>query len=233
MKRPYLLWMSTDNAAALLPYLDDTRLFDIAVHDYAPDKIWWHVGMGEHYFRAAGEKLKSAAKFLPTISAHYRYVAIWDDDITCETDRLNKLFQVGDGLSLPLYQPSLTCNSFGSWNDLFQYMGFESFPVRKVPFVEIMCPIFSMTALLECLPMFDFNESGWGLDLWDWPRRVNGRTYVIDTLPVGHMREPSRRERVLANGLTPKQELWIADKAFGPNRGPVQPPTRSSVLAEV
>jgi hypothetical protein len=226
--RKYLVWLSTDNAKALQMLSAEPRNYDIMVHDF-DGGFWFHIGMAEHYGRLKGEKLATAAKFLPGIFERYRYVAFFDDDIETTSMDVSRMFTIGDALRLPLFQPALTVNSFGSHNHLFQQVrgtigNWTDDPVRHVPFVEIMVPFFSTAALSLCLPLFDFNMSGWGLDIYDWPQKVNGHTYVLDSIPVAHMREPARRARVLSNGLTPQQELWIAEKVLGPNCGPVNPP---------
>jgi len=72
--------------------------------------------------------------------------------------------------------------------------------VRQVAFVEVMMPFFSNRIVREALKTFSLNESGWGLDVYMWPKLAEG--YVLDGIPFGHYRQPGRRDRVLRNGLT-------------------------------
>jgi len=187
------------------------REFDVCLHYYdAPEDyigveelIEWVEPKGVWHWYQQGEKLEVAFDVIPHLPAYSQY-AFLDDDLTVSTGQLNQLFRIGDSLGLPLYQPALTTNSYSSHSHLYQSIGREVYPVRKVPFVEIMCPFFSWAALSLCLPTFNRNISAWGLDLYVWPLLVDG--YVIDSLAIGHMRMPGRRDRVLRNGLTPMEE---------------------------
>ncbi len=94
--------------------------------------------------------------------------------------------------------------------------------VRRVPYVEIMMPFFSKAVLADALPTFDINQSGWGLDMYIWPKL--SACYVLDGIAFGHYRTPGRRDRILSNGLTPMQELWIQQVIDNPATAPVLPP---------
>lgn len=221
--RKYLVFCSAASLKNLTPELFGAeREFDVCIHDYSLHQLALNpeVAEPEYYSWQAGEKLNVAASIIPTLST-YRQFAFLDDDVVVSTYNLNRLFRAGDALGLSIYQPALTCNSFGSHNHLFQHLNSG---IRKVPFVEIMCPFFSAEALDLCLPTFDINESGWGLDIYLWPKIVSGETYVIDSIPVGHYREPARRNRVLRNGLTCQQELWIQQVIDNPARASTLPP---------
>lgn len=242
--RPYLVFCSTAGKQAAELFGAD-REFDVCLHHYAgdnehvplkedellhwmPDDIW-------SYKATRGEKLNVAARVIPKLPP-YRQYCFLDDDITVNTYNLNRLFRVGDALRLPLYQPSLTKGSYGSYPHLFQIWDTQcvgALPIRSVPLVEIMCPFFSADALHLCKDTFDINESGWGLDCYLWPKIVNGQTFVIDSIPVGHYREPSRRTRILRNGLTCQQELWIQQVINNPETAPRNPPGLAIPLEDV
>ncbi len=205
--RPYLVFCSVGKTKPVPELFGADRLFDVALHDYSH---WKQSGLApreEYYFPfPKAEKLETAALMIPTLPT-YRQYAFLDDDLTITTNQINRLFQAGDALNLDLYQPALDNLSHGSHQHLFQD---HTAPVRKVPFVEIMCPFFSKAGLDKCLPTFDINISGWGLDVFMWPERV--QPWVIDAIAIGHYRVPNRRGRVMRNGLTPMQELWIMEK---------------------
>ena len=221
MKRDYLVFCSSNHGIVTPELYGDERKFDVCIHDYGhwTDHDMGVVRRSEYYFPYPNrEKLETAAEIIPALPS-YKYYAFLDDDLTVTTDELNRLFQVGDGLRLDLYQPALTRNSHSSWGHLLtQNLGHGLWnfnPVRSVEVVEIMCPFFSAKGLEACLPTFDINLSGWGLDCYMWPKRV--ARHVIDTIPIGHYREPGRRQRKLRNGLTPYQELWIMKKIHNPD----------------
>lgn len=221
--RPYLVFMSVGPAGPVSNLFEYCREYDVAFHEYAavPSP---RTREAEYSWFRPGEKLNVAASLLPGILDGYRQIAFLDDDLSFTADDLNRLFHVGEALRLPLYQPALTRGSYSSWNFLNQIPDERSQVVRHVPMVEIMCPFFSRFALNDCLPTFDINESGWGLDCFLWPKIVSGHTYVIDSIPVGHYREPARRQRILRNGLTSQQELWIQQVIDNPATAPHWPP---------
>lgn len=119
-----------------------------------------------------------------------QYDAFWfpDDDISANTDTLNRMFAFFHALQLELAQPALTHDSYFSWSHLLQR---DDFLVRYVAFVEVMVPIFSRAALSRCLPTFNENRSGWGLD-WVWPSLCSDgdprNVGLIDATPVKHTR---------------------------------------------
>ena len=210
--RSYLLWVSS-NHGKMTPLLHSAeRLYDIAIHDYGD---WTEEDVrknceAEYWLPfPRKEKFEVAATMVNVLPA-YKYYAFLDDDLTVDTITLNRLFTVGESLGLDLYQPALTNHSYGSHQHLFRYMCIGSYPIREVPFVEIMCPFMSRKLVEKASPTFDLNVSAWGLDCYIWPKFAKG--YVIDSLPVGHMRKPGRRDRIQRNGLTPQQECEIIRK---------------------
>jgi hypothetical protein len=193
------------------------RLYDIAIHDYGD---WTEEDVrkncqAEYYMPYPRKEKFEVAAVMVNVLPSYKYYAFLDDDLTVDTVTLNSLFLVGDSLNLDLYQPALTKDSYSSHWHLKQYHSITGvttdYPVRKVPFVEIMCPFMSRQTVEKAAPTFDLNISSWGLDCYIWPKLVNN-CYVIDALPVGHMRQPGRRDRVQRNGLTPAQECEIVRK---------------------
>jgi hypothetical protein len=211
--RKYLVFVSTKHGQAASELYGANRLFDVAVHDYGSwedAQLSTRTRQSEYWSPfPRREKLESAAAIIPALPSYAQY-AFLDDDLIITTDQLNRLFTAGESLGLDLYQPALTRGSYGTHAPLFRgYLG-GVVPVRPVPFVEIMCPFFSKAGLDKCLWTFDLNVSGWGLDCYIWPKLAQG--HAVDSIPIGHYREPSRRDRVAHNGLTPHQESEILRK---------------------
>lgn len=237
MKRN-LVFCSTASLATCRPQLfGQERNFDVCVHFYEQQAVphyeegelvmWSNLGppltSGIWHYYQPGEKLNVAGKLFAETGwlKQYERFAFLDDDLEISTDQINRLFRVGEALRLPLYQPALTVGSVAGWPFLKQQ---AANGVRKVPMVEVMCPFFSRAALEKCLETFDLNLSSWGLDLYVWLKTVDGECYALDGIPIGHYREATRRTRVLANGLTPFQELWIMKKIYGPIEDTSYPP---------
>ena len=207
--RSYLVWVSS-NHGKMTPLLHSAdRLYDIAIHDYGK---WTSEDVRKNceaeYWMPYPEREKfEVAATMVNVLPSYRYYAFLDDDLGVDTVTLNRLFLVGDCLSLDLYQPALTQESFSSHFHLkTQYA-----QIRKVPFVEIMCPFMSKKMVEKAQPTMDLNISAWGLDMLIWPKLV-ANCFVVDKLPISHLRPPSRRDRVQRNGLTPAQEYEIVRK---------------------
>jgi hypothetical protein len=219
--RPYLLWISTGPTGPVSKIIDDSRQYDVAYHDYQTD-IPMSSQASEYYWRVEGEKLNVAAERIKDIALNYRAVAFLDDDLSFTPAALNAAFRVGDALGLDIWQPALTCGSYSSHEHLKQSVGRLVYPVRKVPFVEIMMPFFSRRIISEVLPTFELTLSSWGVDCYVWPTIADG--YVIDSIAFGHYRPPIRRERIMANGLTPFQECWLMKKIYGPIEDASYPP---------
>lgn len=205
----------------------------MVLHYYAGDNphvqllekelLHWIKDGTTHYRAHNEEKLCAAAYVLPKLYQEYDYYCFLDDDIQINTTTLNAAFAAGKALHLPLYQPALSYNSICGWDFLRTRfdpskpgasLHFMEEKPRLVPMVEIMMPFFSRSALLKCLPTFDFNCSGWGTDLYQWPTLVGHETFVLDWITAGHYATATRRQRKLENGLTPYQEFWISQWIF-------------------
>ncbi len=210
--RSYLLWVSA-NQGRMTPLLHSAdRLYDIAIHDYGD---WTEEDVrknceAEYWLPFPRREKFEVAATMVNVLPSYRYYAFLDDDLTVDAVTLNRLFVVGDSLGLDLYQPALTFASYGSHKHL-QHAKLEGQAIRKVPFVEVMCPFMSKKTVQKVQPTMDLNISGWGLDMHIWPKLVD-HCYVIDNLRVGHYRQPVRRDRIQRNGLTPHQEYEIIRK---------------------
>lgn len=212
-RRKYLLWCSAKNGVAAAELYGEDRVFDVAIHDYAP----WMPGprgqRSEYWIPSEGtEKFETAGANLPALMQDYEGFAFLDDDLEISTDELNRLFVFGDALGFDLYQPALTADSACSWPHLIQPIQFLGCDIyREVPMVEVMCPFFSRLALEKCLWSFELNQSAWGLDVCIWPKLV--RRHVIDAITIRHP-GPFRPAalRTMRNGLTAWQEYDIIKK---------------------
>ena len=238
--RPYLVFCSVGRDGAVPELFGEEREFDVALHVY--DDNCPKIGEPEYQWEREGEKLNVAATLLPGIYEQYKAVAFLDDDLTVSTDQLNRLFHIPENLPyVQMWQPSLSRSSFVSWSHLITTPEWETAfltmcatgctsPIRCVPFVEIMCPFFTREIMPEVMKTLDINQSGWGLDCFIWPKIA--AAYVIDNIAIGHYRPPARRERLLQNGLTCQQELWIQQIIYDPNTAPVNPPGYKRPLDE-
>ena len=71
-----------------------------------------------------------------------------------------------------------------------------------------MCPFFSRDALAKCLPTFQENVSGYGVDIVLWPAILGKRGMaIIDAVQVAHRRPLGSAGRRIGNGKTSDQEL--------------------------
>ena len=166
------------------------RDFDLFVSYYGktPGR---HAGDADYYEMRAGPKWPCIADLLeehPELIE--RYDAFWfpDDDLSADTDVVNRMFAFFCAHKLHLAQPALTPNSYYTWDTLLQD---RSCHLRFTGFVEVMAPLFSRAALRLCGPTFRESRSGWGLD-WVWPELCKAEKLdaiaVLDATPVRHTR---------------------------------------------
>jgi len=122
----------------------------------------------------------------PELLREYDQIALFDDDIDCDSTTINRMFAEGSRYSLELYQPSLTWDSYISHGMVLRN------PVtrlRFVNFVEMMCPVFSASMLSRALPLFSVRLET-AIDLL-WCRLLEEarcKFAVIDTASVRHTR---------------------------------------------
>jgi hypothetical protein len=197
--RDYLVYVSAKDGKWLVD-VDETRLFDVAVNDWAGGGL----RNGEEYwFQQDIEKLDAAKQLMGEQLLDYKAVAFFEDDEVLSTADINRLFETGVALGLSLWQPSVSSDSFYSWAVTLH----QDTLVRKTTFVEMMCPFFSREALRVCLPHFGENLSAWGLDTHVFPGLLNYEGMaIIDAVQVKHIRPCTMGDRILKNGKTPRQE---------------------------
>jgi hypothetical protein len=117
----------------------------------------------------------------------YDYYWMPDEDIWATPDMIDELFACMDGFDVWLGQPSVLKaeDSFPSWT---QFIHKENIDLIYTSFVEIMCPCFSKTALLQCLPTFNKSISGWGLDLVWGKLGRDKKMAIINSVAIKHTR---------------------------------------------
>lgn len=174
---------------------------------------------GDFYEERTGPKWSCIAELLEAHTDLLNdYDAFWfpDDDLSVDTDTLNRMFAFFHAFDLSLAQPALTRNSYCTWKTLLQDPGCH---LRFVGFVEVMAPIFSGAALRVCRATFSESRSGWGLD-WVWPTlcRQNGLKgiAVIDATPVWHTRPMGGGELYAKNReLDPRSDAVRVIRQYG------------------
>ncbi len=152
----------------------------------------------------------------------YDYVWLPDDDILATQSTIAEMFDVARRLGLDLFAPALHEASHFAH---FSTMRNTRFFGRRVGFVEIMVPAFSVRALERLLPTLDGTETGWGWGLDSvWPKLLGYEKVaildglpVVHTRPVGVMRDGGLAERVLAesDALLAQHECRQVHTTFG------------------
>ncbi len=130
-------------------------------------------------------------------------------------DDINSLFAMMQRYALTLAQPGLTPDSHLSHLITLRN---RSFRLRFTSFVEIMAPCLSGEFLMQVLPTFSVNLSGWGLD-YIWASKVTdwSRIGIVDNATMCHTRPvggPNYRH-VANGGKTPHQEMYEALSKYG------------------
>jgi hypothetical protein len=162
----------------------------------------------------------------------YDYIWMPDDDIAASQATINRLFAIAAAAGLDLFAPALDARSYYAH---FDTVANPRFFGRRVGFVEIMMPGFSRGALERLLPTIGESETGWGWGLDSvWPKLLGYRNVgivdavaVTHTRPVGVMRDPDLRRRVLeeSDRLLARYECrqeHVTLAAFGPAGEPVE-----------
>lgn len=117
----------------------------------------------------------------------YDYILLPDDDLSWDQDAISLLFAEMRAAGFLLAQPAL---AWGSYFSLPITLHHPSFRVRVTDFVEIMVPCFRRDFLVQCLPTFTANLSGWGLSSL-WPSMLPpGKPLcgIVDSVQVTHTR---------------------------------------------
>lgn len=176
------------------------RQFDLFVVNYEPEKISYKTECYEYLVEESGYKFPTIYKAILNFNLLDKYDFFWfcDYDILTNVYDVNNLFSIAKKFNLNIAQPSLTTDSFYSYNLFIHNPGCF---IRYVKWVEIMCPLFSRNALRKCIETFDFTYSGWGLDLL-WGKILNyKRIAVVDKIEVTHVNKVSSQHWRLPNEM--------------------------------
>lgn len=138
-----------------------------------------------------------------------------DPDLEFEEGMPSALFSEMHLNGLDLAQPAVAPGGYCSHRHLEQQPQQEGWKTpRKVGFVEIMCPCFSLAALRRNLWTFGLNFSGFGIDCHIWPQ--NDQAYVLDHLVVIHRSSPGYRNTARKAGLPdPGREAEEVKRQYG------------------
>jgi len=166
----------------------DERSFDIVTLVYDKEFID-HQDYADFSFQRSGSKSQLLDWFF---SEHEEvwggYNSFWltDDDLLCSAKEVNRLFDIFEQNEMSVAQPSLTKDSPHSYKITLNKVFFQ---YRKVNFIEVMCPMFSRSALVKVIPLYRLSESAWGLDeLWSQQVFADTNKYIIDAVQVKHLR---------------------------------------------
>lgn len=190
--------------------------FDVAVSYYG-DHPGRFAEDGDFYEHSKGTKYPTLYRFiLNNIARFLEYEAIWlpDDDLDTNTQSINKMFSVFHENKLWLAQPSLTADSY---NCLPITAKIEGISFRHTNFVEVMAPLFSRQALLQCLFTFNESISGYGLDLI-WPKILGlptDKIAIFDSVTVRHTRPIGSGPVYKMFPVPPTEEMQQVASKFG------------------
>lgn len=131
----------------------------------------------------------------PELLNQYEHFLFLDDDIEITGDDILNLFWFAQTNHLQLTQPVLTRDSFKSWKVLRRKL---LSGIRYLSTVELMCPLMHRDAIVELLPTFALNRSGWGIDIL-WGERIRSRfgnrcIAVCDLIRARHTRPVGKGE---------------------------------------
>ncbi len=138
---------------------------------------------------------------------NYEYIGLIDDDIRLKISDINQLLRIAAVNQLDACQPSLTHNSYHSFQFNLHRPGVELLPV---PWVEIMCPFYRKELFDACYPLCEHNISSYGIDKYAIPfyqQLLNmKRTAVIHAVQITHLKAVTDGDKRFSNGLTARQE---------------------------
>lgn len=195
MTRRYLLVVRAGDFSLHPGWLDGPRSWDLHISYFGSrDEPFGALPEGVSLSRETGPKYPGLSACLaahPEFLDRYSLIGFPDDDLACRAADWNRAFAVLDEIGADLGQPALDPRSFFSY-DIF--LRRKKFRYREVDFVELMCPIFSMSFLREILPTWTLNASSWGLDyLWRARALREGRRMaIVDEASVLHTRAIGR-----------------------------------------
>jgi len=191
-------------------YPAEYKNFDLAISYFGDSKGLYHDEC-DFYEQVKGPKfLPLYDLIMNNISYILQYDAIWlpEDDLDCDVKTINEMFRIFHEKKLWLAQPSLTTNSYYSHKITVKKQGRF---LRYTNFVEIMAPIFTKQALLQCVSTFNKTQSGWGLEL-AWTKILGDPTdkiAILDAVSIRHTRKVGSGTLYKVISANPSAE-WIS-----------------------
>jgi hypothetical protein len=196
------------------------RTFDLALIYFGDHPGTFRVD-ADIYVERKGVKFPLIADLLDELDHRiesYDYVWLPDDDIATAVADVNRLFEIARQYQLPIAQPAIATGDVSYQSLRVQ----PNLLLRYTRFVEVMCPVFSRTALTAVRPTFRETVSGWGID-WAWTRLVDPRQIaVVDAIGVHHTRPLASGDayrRFAQQGVSPTEERRRIMRRYG-LRGP-------------
>lgn len=169
---------------------DKDRSWDLCLSFYGEDANFPPTGECEYsVLQNKDRKFTAIVKLFGDKSVlwKYDYYIFPDDDLLMSWSDLNLMFEVCREYELDLAQPALHPRGVINYHETRQN---RNFLLRYVSMVEIMAPILSREALRVCLPTFNLNKTGFGLD-YAWSKLLAGpatKIAIIDKVAILHTR---------------------------------------------
>jgi len=222
--KPSLVVITWDGQSQALEYLYqdisiDAAKFDLMIFDYSgKDQTSLFATTPYQYLSVATE---CKGQIITALYHHiqknqlvnqnqyqYQYIGIFDDDHMISVSDINKLLFIGAIEKLDVFQPSL---SHDSYFDNRQFINKPGYTILPTPWVEVMCPFYSMDIFMEFAPYCKDNISGTGIDVYLVPtiQYILGRnnTAVVHAVQLKHCRPIRTGTRVFSNHKTSVQEI--------------------------
>ena len=152
------------------------------------------------------ELLTYALDTLCDVVAQYANIWLPDDDLRVGPGQIDRMFALFEKYQLQMAQPAIAAGEVS-------YKLFRQRPgvvLRYSPLVELMCPLFTRSALQSVSATFVESRSGWGLDII-WPRFfAANEVAIIDAVGVEHTRPPGKGvmyQSLTHQNIDPRQEF--------------------------
>ncbi len=166
--------------------------FDVAISYYGgdADRTFDEAKFLHRYKGGKWDGIFNFFESFPDAKDNYDFFWFPDDDIRATASDVERLIDVGQELSLDLFQPALDTQSYYSHLITLQH---PSFHIRYTNFVEIMVPMLSARLFHLVLPTIAETRSGFGLDFL-WPQlatqlpNADHTVAIIDDVTITHTR---------------------------------------------
>ncbi len=171
-------------------WCNNNRNYDIYLCYYGDDiKNNKYLEYSDIYKQRKGSKFKNFYYYwLNDLKIReYDYYFIVDDDITIDTDDINKLFDYIKKYDLWICQPSFESLEVNS-NSLINHKITENIPntiLRFTNFIEVNSMCFSKYSIQKCMEIYNDNLVGWGIDwlfIWYLGKDEQNKYAIIDDI---------------------------------------------------